>query len=60
MGIKDLPVKAFKETRRILRLTRKPRQSEFTETSKITGAGVVIIGVIGFIIILIAHIIRSI
>ena len=43
---------AISETRRILRLTRKPKWSEFNETLKICGAGIVIIGFIGFIIFL--------
>ncbi len=44
--------KAISETRRILRLTRKPRASEFAETSKICGAGILLTGVVGFIIFL--------
>ena len=45
--------KAISETRRILRLTRKPKRSEFNETVKVCGIGIVIIGSIGFIIFLI-------
>ncbi|MBU0763022.1 MAG: protein translocase SEC61 complex subunit gamma [Candidatus Altiarchaeota archaeon] len=45
--------RAITETKRILRLTRKPRRSEFTETSKICGAGMALVGVIGFIIFLV-------
>ena len=41
---------AISETRRILRLTRKPKKSEFSETSKICGAGMLICGFLGFII----------
>ncbi|HEX55381.1 MAG: protein translocase SEC61 complex subunit gamma [Candidatus Altiarchaeales archaeon] len=48
--------KAYRETRRILRLTRKPKMSEFIETAKITGLGMIIIGFIGFIILIIAEI----
>lgn len=44
--------KAISETKRILRLTRKPRKSEFTETSKICGIGIVLCGLIGFVIFL--------
>jgi protein transport protein SEC61 subunit gamma-like protein len=52
---KGLAVNAYKETRRILRLTRKPRGSEFNETAKITGLGVIVIGIVGFILFLLAQ-----
>ena len=55
---KGLATRAYKETRRILRLTRKPRASEFNETAKITGLGVILIGLVGFILFLIAQIIN--
>jgi len=44
--------KAISETRRILRLTRKPKWSEYNETVKVCGAGIVLIGFIGFVIFL--------
>ena len=46
----------YGEIKRILRLTRKPKKSEFNETAKITGAGMIIIGLLGFIIFLISEI----
>jgi protein transport protein SEC61 subunit gamma-like protein len=58
MGIQDKITSAYTETRRILRLTRKPKGSEYSETAKITGAGIIVIGLIGFIIFLIAQILR--
>jgi len=45
--------KAINETRRILRLTRKPKSSEFNETSRVCGLGIIIIGALGFIIFLV-------
>ena len=45
--------KAISETRRILRLTRKPKSTEFNETARICGIGIVITGSLGFIIFLI-------
>jgi protein transport protein SEC61 subunit gamma-like protein len=51
-------IKAYTETRRILRLTRKPKRSEYNETAKITGLGMILIGFIGFIIFLISQILR--
>jgi protein transport protein SEC61 subunit gamma-like protein len=50
MGIQQKVVNAYKDTRRILRLTRKPRGSEFNETAKITGLGMIAIGFVGFIL----------
>ena len=44
---------ALSETRRILRLTRKPKKTEYLETSKVCGAGILISGFLGFIIFLI-------
>ena len=56
MGIQQKIVNAYKETRRILRLTRKPRRLEFNKTAKITGLGMIAIGVVGFIIFAVAQI----
>jgi len=50
--------KAISETRRILRLTRKPKRTEFNETAKITGLGIIVIGLVGFIIFFLSQIIR--
>ena len=58
MGVQDKITSAYTETRRILRLTRKPKGSEYSETAKITGVGIIVIGLIGFIIFLIARILR--
>lgn len=38
------------EIRRVLLVARKPTQEEFTEASKITGLGVLLIGMVGFLI----------
>lgn len=56
MDLKKLGTSAYKETRRILRLSRKPRRSEFNETAKITGIGMIAIGSIGFVIFMISQI----
>ncbi len=42
----------WKETVRVLRITKKPNREEFTTSMKVTGIGIAIIGVIGFIIFL--------
>lgn len=56
INLKGSIINMYKETRRIIRLTRKPRASEFNETAKITGIGTIAIGLIGFIIFLIIKI----
>jgi protein transport protein SEC61 subunit gamma-like protein len=40
----------LKEWNRVIKLSRKPRRSEFVMIAKITGLGMAIIGTIGFII----------
>ena len=42
----------WKETVRVLRITKKPNKQEFTTSVKITGIGIAIIGALGFIIFL--------
>ena len=52
--IRPSKVKRFwKETIRVLRITKKPNKEEFTTSVKITGLGIAIIGALGFIIFLI-------
>ncbi len=38
------------EIKRVLLVARKPGQEEFLEASKVTGLGVLLIGVVGFLI----------
>ncbi len=59
MSIQEKIVKAYTETRRILRLSRKPKTTEFNETAKITGLGMILIGLLGFIVLLISQLIRG-
>ena len=42
-------VDKFKETKRVLKITEKPDREEFSMAAKVTGAGMVIIGLVGFI-----------
>lgn len=44
---------SVKQYIRILKLTRKPSKDEFLMISKVAGAGIVLIGIIGFIIYLV-------
>lgn len=45
-----------KECLRVLRVTKKPDKEEFTTIAKVTGLGMLIIGLIGFIIYLIREV----
>ena len=38
------------ESRRVLRVTRKPSSFEFKTTVKVAGLGIIIIGIVGFIV----------
>jgi len=40
----------FIESKRVLRITKKPSKEEFKITLKVTGIGVIIIGLLGFIV----------
>ena len=40
---------------RVLKMARKPTNEEYSKTSKITGAGMILIGGLGFLIFLIAN-----
>ena len=42
-------VDRVKETKRVLKITEKPDREEFSMSAKVTGAGMVIIGAIGFL-----------
>ncbi len=45
----NVPLK-LSEYLRVLKLTRKPTREEFTVIAKVAGAGILLIGFIGFII----------
>jgi protein transport protein SEC61 subunit gamma-like protein len=48
--------KFLKETSRVMRITKKPDQNEFMNLTKVTGLGIAIIGVIGFLIFMLKQI----
>ncbi len=60
MNLKELLIKFksfVKESMRILKITKKPTRQEFKVIVKVSGLGIVIIGLIGFLIHIIAQII---
>jgi protein transport protein SEC61 subunit gamma-like protein len=46
LGIKEFVI----ECRRVLRVTKKPGKDEFKQIVKVSGLGIVLIGLIGFLI----------
>ncbi|MCQ8904545.1 MAG: protein translocase SEC61 complex subunit gamma [Methanothermobacter sp.] len=45
----------IKQSKRVLKVSKKPNREEYLNVSKVTGIGIIIIGVIGFIISIIAQ-----
>jgi len=45
----------IKEWERVVKLSRKPRKSEYISVAKVTGAGMILVGAIAFLIRLIVH-----
>ena len=49
----------IKQCQRVLRVSRKPDREEYLNVAKITGIGIIIIGVIGFVITIIGQLIQG-
>ncbi|MBU0929677.1 MAG: protein translocase SEC61 complex subunit gamma [Nanoarchaeota archaeon] len=62
MNFKELLVK-FKsfilECRRVFLVTKKPSKQEFTSIAKVTGIGMLLIGLIGFIIFMLWQVVKG-
>ncbi|MFQ5974790.1 MAG: protein translocase SEC61 complex subunit gamma [Candidatus Hydrothermarchaeales archaeon] len=48
--MKELITKTLRDWERVIKLSRKPRKDEFIMISKVTGLGMLVVGVIGFTI----------
>ena len=57
MNVKERFDKTIKDCKRVLKVSRKPDKQEYLEFSKIVAIGIAIIGVVGFIIVLIGELI---
>lgn len=57
MNVQESLDKLWKDCKRVLKVARKPDGSEYLDFSKITALGIVVIGVIGFVIVLISQLI---
>ena len=55
MNIKETTNDFIKQSKRVLKVARKPDREEFFDFSKVTAIGIAIIGVIGFIIVLLGQ-----
>lgn len=55
MNIKETTDDFIKQSKRVLKVARKPDREEFFNFSKVTALGIAIIGVIGFVIYLISQ-----
>ena len=47
-----------KQCRRVLYVSKRPDRDEYVNVAKITGIGIIIIGVIGFLIYLLAQVLK--
>ena len=57
MNVQERFDKTIKDCKRVLKVSRKPDKQEYLEISKIVAIGIAIIGVVGFIIVLIGELI---
>ena len=57
MNVQERFDKTIKDCKRVLKVSRKPDKQEYLEFSKIVAIGIAIIGVVGFIIVLIGELI---
>ncbi|MDO5827381.1 MAG: protein translocase SEC61 complex subunit gamma [Methanobrevibacter sp.] len=54
MNLKASTNDFLKQCKRVLRVARKPDREEYFQFSKVTALGIAIIGVIGFVFVLVA------
>ena len=57
MNVQERFDKTIKDCKRVLKASRKPDKEEYLEFSKIVAIGIAIIGVVGFVIVLIGELI---
>lgn len=55
MDIKETTSDFIKQSKRVLKVARKPDREEYFNFSKVTAIGIAIIGVIGFVIVLLGQ-----
>ena len=58
MNVQERFDKFIKDSKRVLKVSRKPDRDEYFEFAKITALGILVIGVIGFVIVIIGQLIH--
>lgn len=57
MNIQERLDRFVKDSKRVLKVSRKPDRAEYFEFAKITALGILIIGAVGFVIVIIGQLI---
>ncbi|MBQ2652461.1 MAG: protein translocase SEC61 complex subunit gamma [Methanobrevibacter sp.] len=57
MNVQESFDKFIKDSKRVLKVSRKPDGKEYMELAKVVSIGVLIVGVIGFVIVLLGSLI---
>ena len=57
MNVQERFDKFVKDSKRVLKVSKKPDKQEYFELAKVTSLGVVIVGVIGFVVFLLGALI---
>ena len=57
MNVQERIDKYIKDSKRVLKVARKPDKEEYLQFAKVTAIGVVIIGLVGFVIVIIGQLI---
>ena len=57
MNVQESFNKFVKDSKRVLKVSKKPDRQEYFELAKVTSLGVVIVGVIGFVVFLLGALI---
>ncbi len=58
MNVQESFDKTVKDCKRVLKVSRKPDKEEYLEFSKIVAIGIAVVGVVGFVIVLLAHLVN--
>ena len=58
MSLKESLDKFVKDSKRVLKVSRKPDKAEYFDFAKVTALGILVIGVIGFVIVIIGQLIH--
>ena len=58
MNVQERLDKFVKDSKRVLKVARKPDKDEYFDFAKVSTLGIIVIGLIGFVIFLIAQLIH--